>query len=691
MEMRKINFIAKVNPDRYIAYANGTIVDTFHNNNPKEYTFHEMTYVQLDGILKSKNWVIGTAFQIKDYGFITGTGANRFFKYNHRNGFVDDFSINNLVICLVKSNISTDDCRDIYKCLLNGDGDWISISKTVGRFIPSNIIERFLKGKHAEKLAGFFGVDYDKLPLIPNDKRKTPHGWLTDEQIVEICEALKNYGSPQKASEHITFATKKQIQCINERRSYSDKTKDILPLDIRETSKKFAVPQPEDTNDEKWKKVPTHLLPDERVLYVSSRGRFISNIGDELFVKTSSGYARVDIYGKRDCHVARIVLATFDIDLPHILGIPYDEFNIGFKDNNHLNISVDNLYWIPYKNKNGGTVKHMTLSKLNTIMETIENDSTYRNADKLRELCLSLDIDYRAACYIANGTTFSHFIYNFNEQNWKPLGYKNYYVSDTGLVRHFHTLVRTFKLPDDERNYVKINGKNNLVSKLVLKCFGEIPKFDPAYPHHKDRDFTNDNISNLEWSTMPEQTTIKKRKIKYGIKHEEIKPIDWIDNIDPSRYTVSNMGRIYDTVRNRYLKPVKYMKGKKKNIPGLFVRLRDKNNRTVSFAPAGIVKGTFDPSSRYKLSFVNRNTAYIIIYKDGDYTNLTFNNIGLVHRSYIVDNAVRIVKKDTSDRDIKIYQSLKECMRDNPGTNYKALINHINDHTPYHGFLWEYV
>lgn len=691
METRKIDFIPNIKPDHYIACENGVIIDMYQHKSPKEYLLHGLLYVQLEGKLKSKNWIIGTAFRIKDHEFVNGNGTNKFFKYNHRNGLEDDFSVNNLNICLLKSDITTDDCRNIYKCLLSGEKNSISVSKTVGRFVSPCIIERLLKGKNAEILANFFKINYHALPLIPKTERKTPHSWLTDEQVIEICEALKNYGSPQKASEHITFATKKQIQAINERRSYSDKTKDILPIDIKETSKKFAVPQPMDTDDEKWKKVPAHLLPDERVLYVSSRGRFITNIGDELYVKTSSGYARVDIYGKRDCHVARIVLATFDVDLPHVLNVPYDEFNVGYKDMNRLNTSADNLYWIPYKNETGGSGKHMTLGKLNTIMETIKSDPSCRNPDKLRELCLSLDIDYRAACYIANGTTFSHFIYEFDNQNWKPLVYENYYISDTGLVRHFHKLVRTFKVPDDERNHVKINGKDNLVAKLVLKYFGENPEFKPAYPRHKDGDFTNDNISNLEWSNVPEQTTIKNRKSKYGIKHEESKPLDWIGMLDPSRYMVSNLGRIYDTLRNRYMESSVTKTGKNKNKLSLMVRLRDKDNNIVTFKTAQLIKGTFDSSSRNKLSIINKNTPYVIFYKDGNFSNLAFNNIGLVHRSRIVDNAIQILKKDLSGKELKIYQSIAQCMKDNPGTTYRALINHITDKKPYHGFLWEYV
>ena len=691
MQKRKINFITDIRPDRFIVYENGVILDTFNNKIPKEYMNHGRIYVQLCGKLKSKNWIIGTAFQIKDHEFIDGSGKNTYFKYNHRNGFDDDFSVNNLNICLVKSNITTDDCRNIYRCLLNGIKDPYAVSITIGKFVHPHIIERLLKGKTAEILANFFNVNYHDLPLIPKAKRKTPHMRLTDEQIIEICEALKNYGSPQKASEHITFATKKQIQAINERRSYPDKTKDILPMDIKETSKKFAVPQPEDSDDEKWKKAPSHLLPDERVLYVSSCGRFITNIGDELYVKKSSGYARVDIYGKRDCHAARIILATFDIDLPHLLNVPYDEFNVGYKDENRLNIAANNLYWIPYKNENGGRVKHLTISKLNTIIETVKNEPSYRNPDKLRELCLSLDIDYRAACYIANGTTFSHFIYDFDNQNWKPLGYKNYYISDTGLVRHFHSLVRTFKVPDDERNHVKIDGKDNLVAKLVLKCFGVAPGFKPAYPHHKDGDFTNDNISNLEWSNTPEQTTVKKRKSKYGIKHEESKPLDWIEMLDPSRYTVSNLGRVFDSLRNRYVESSINKKGKNKDKLSLMVRLRDKNNNIVTFTTAQLVKGTFDHSSRNKLTIINKNTPYVTIYKDGDFSNITFNNIGLVHRSCIVDNAIKILKKDLSGKILKIYQSMTLCVKDNPGVSFRGLKKHMVEHSPYCGFLWEYV
>lgn len=682
-----IDWIAGKDPKRYTISDDGRVYDnkrkrflaiSRYKNGPSLVSLFNKTYY-LENI-------VCEAFPPKFYEF-KKNDKNKHFKYIHRNGLLDDCGANNIVIGMTKSNISVEETMKIYSIILSGETDNTEISLIIGHYVPKQFVERLTKGKFADEIAAIFGIDYS---YIPNKRtpRPTPHRKLTITEVSMICDALKKYGSPKKASEHIDFATYKQVSGISSGQSYSNETMRLLPENIKETSKDFTIGKPEDTENEIWKEIPRYILKDtDPVIYVSSKGNFINNIGDPIYVKISTGYARIDI-GDKEYQAARIVLSVFDIDLPHVLGLPYQAFNVGFKDGNSLNICHENLRWVPYMNKTGGFVKNISLEQLNNIITKIKSDNSYKDPDKLRKYCMSIGIEYRTACYIANGTTFSYFTKSCDELTWKPIkGFDNYQVSTTGIIKRFNTVVRPFKIPYDERYFVKINGKYYPVCKIVLETFkGKHPT--KKYPGHKDGDFNNDNVDNLTWYRTPENTTICQKRDKYHII-ETFKLLDWFPSIPVNRYKVSNIGRVYDIKKDRFVTPTT-------SNGSQIVRLRTIENKITSISIAVLVIGTFSPDIRNRLQIINKNTSYYVKFIDNDKTNCVLNNLIIEDRCSLIPESIIIVKKGIDGIEIRRYPSMAKCIKDNPGVTNHGLYKYggkssDNYGEPYNGFIWEII
>ena len=97
-------------------------------------------------------------------------------------------------------------------------------------------------------------------------------------------------------------------------------------------------------------------------------------------------------------------------------------------------------------------------------------------------------------------------------EQWKKiLGYPDYEISNTGLVKstRFDRILAPAK---SGNNYLYVNlvhnkrKKTTAIHKLVIEHFGpEIPE-ENLVVDHKDKNKQNNHISNLEWVTVSENT-----------------------------------------------------------------------------------------------------------------------------------------------------------------------------------------
>jgi hypothetical protein len=96
------------------------------------------------------------------------------------------------------------------------------------------------------------------------------------------------------------------------------------------------------------------------------------------------------------------------------------------------------------------------------------------------------------------------------EEHWRPVA-ANYEVSDFGRVRNTKTGL-VMKQTNDTAGYpqLKIAGERKLVSRLVAIAFIENPDNLPQV-EHRDRDPTNNAVTNLRWATGSQNSLNRRR------------------------------------------------------------------------------------------------------------------------------------------------------------------------------------
>ena len=687
-------------------------IDWFDNVDPKRYIISDLGYVydiKMRKVLKNSGGEILylNTIDFKTKAINIGKTIIREFgpeypvdifsdyiEPHHRDGDQTNWNIQNLIPTLTKSNITIDETYLIYKHFCDGVYDNIEIGRNIGKFVPKQIISRLKRSNNAKNIAKLFGFSIDEI-------------------------------KPKKS-----------------------KNKDI-------TINKLKLGVFHDTDDEVWREVPEHLLKNSNYrIYVSSKGRFADNDKNVRRPRTSNTNKVPSITFNGHSYIcSRLVLSTFGIDLPHILDYPYEVFSVRFKDGDKSNLKPDNLYWAPRycrKTKNNENPENL-LKVLNKICDDIRECNSIPDVRDMRKKVDFKIGNYQRMINLTNGNMYPYFTRAFGTLTWKECSgaLKGYYVSTNGIIRHNEMkMLIPHTQSDDGRNYVKINNKEYLVCKLVLKAFKPLANYTGWHPKHIDGNLLNDDINNLEWVYNSPEIRITKQRWKNNI-HEELKPIDWLEKIDPSRYMISNCGTVFDNQKNRWCSSHLNHKTKKVSLGGINGYRYELN------VPKSVIRVFM--SEEYK-KIESMDPQYVCIdYLDGDPSNCVYLNlviscrllsdevverichllvqnrgclkeiIDIIKKEYCInidrDTIQRIAKKlsytNISDKYFKTiddvyvnkrnqrikkialdgnvineYNSVTDCLLDNPGMTYHSIRDHTKGERkgkPYKGFIWEYV
>lgn len=679
----------------------------------------------------------------------------------HRNGDPDDFRIDNLYWALFKSEIRIEDVYKIYDMLKRGITDSVEIGRYIGMYVPDSFVRRLYQASRAEKIAEFLNVDYEAIPNRRHFNTRPQAGFrLTNEQVIEICEALVKFGGDsRKVADSLQFVNISQVRAIAYKKTHAS-ISDKYFKDYKILQQEYQY-HPNDTDDEKWKIVPDRLLFPQakgRIIYVSTKGRFISDTGYEFnpYDYGHAGILHVAINGK--AHLcSRLILATHSLDLPNLLNFPYTAFSIKYKDENKNNLNVENLYWAPRYSFKRMKSNNVDLKLLNKLSVYLKNATDSDKGAELRNECYKIINNYEKNLKITSGRSYAYYTRNFASLEWRRCTNIDgeYYVSNNGIVRHKEmTMLTTHSSIDDERNYVTINNTEFLVCKLVLKAFKPLTDYTNYFPCHIDGDLKNDNVDNLKWKYLSPESSIGKHKWKSHIKEKGV-PIDWLKDVDPTRFILYNTGRVFDNFKNKWMQAHYHSNGAK------YVTLRTINKTGKLFYVAMNVIRCFKPEINIE-NYVQGNRSSInIIYKDGDRNNCTYKNLSVelkhnilpkniveeiclsivsengdidkvvenIHTKFEILISNRVVCdiksgrrykdisrnyfhddefKCTSGRYQKVnklsidgliiteYESIEDCLSDNPFIEYHGLRDHASPNgerykKPYKGFRWEYV
>lgn len=616
----------------------------------------------------------------------------------HRDHDPNNYNINNLVLCLRNTNIPVSDVYKIYDMLLNSIWDNVEISKTLGYFVPNKVITRLTRGGSARPLSVLFGYDLKEI-LGAYPYKVCPPKKLTDEEVEQVCKEIVRVGPDvdyifDLLSEDMPYLTRTHIFKICHKEFFKNISDKYFKDPIEFIRGENDPPRPSwpDLPGEIWKKIND---PDISLDYfVSNKGRVRNSYGRILIPKISRnttlmiGLTCKERSSRQKCvSIARLVMTTFSINLPDILGVPESYFEVDHMDGDTGNNVVENLVWIPRGARlmnNGYSIKDVC--DIMNIMDECDPKDREEIKDRIKYEVLHNSSAFQINNIIRGGS-YAFLTKKLETKEWKPLnciaGIKPniYEVSSDGFIRRGKRLLSKFTKPLEERNFVTICGHDFRIDKLVLLTF--VGKdTNNIFIVHKNGDCLDDRLENLEWAKTHkgQRTTRGKYHRKYGEAEK------WV-NLDypgvEKGYSISSYGRIRSS--DRRILTTKMVK--------------QKNGKIYA---GSHLKGT---NGKYR-TYVLRNLVYItfcghldtndmVIEIDGDPHNCHYKNLkkdlkpNNSQSSKYVYNGRPVLKYNTNDELVAKFGTVYEAAED-ADTTPNAIRQRISNGTIIKGFYWEF-
>lgn len=272
--------------------------------------------------------------------------------------------------------------------------------------------------------------------------------------------------------------------------------------------------------------------------------------------KTGAGYLRIsltnNIEKRKKFYIQRLVAIEF-------LKNPENKPTVNHKnkdrtDNRHYNLewstmSEQNLH----KNIDKSThtkkinIKSIWRLDINTLEKLEKYESTTEAVKWIKQNNLTNSINEinlrKSLTNVSNGITQSAYGYKWKYENdeeilmdneiWKEITYelvgvKNYFLSNYGRIKNNKGEICKYK-PSDE-GYTRVTINNNLFKLHVLVALMFLPNpNNKEFVNHIDGNKSNNNLTNLEWSTCLENNL---HKINLGISNTTKKVIQYDCNMN---------------------------------------------------------------------------------------------------------------------------------------------------------------
>lgn len=624
---------------------------------------------------------------------------NPLLSVEYRDGNLMNISPNNLVLCLRNTNIPVLDVHIIAFMMSNGVWDNEEISKYLGYFISENVIKRLgytgsiCSGK-SYRLSKLFGYDLkqvrEKYPY-----KITPPRFLSENEIRKICETLITEGPDVEyvftsLTDEIPNMSRSHINAIINKRKFTNISdeyfKSPLTIERGENDPPILKAYPDLTN-ETWKRIE-----DIEGYYVSDKGRVRNKYGrilkpgpyGKIAFRVTNASSSKTIIAR---NIARLVMCAFGIDLPKMLNLPQNKFNVDHKDGNEENNYPENLVWVP----TGSSLKRgcYTVTEVEQIFQILKKCD---NREDIKRRILT-EIEHNTPLArissIVLGHKYAYLLQNREDVKWVPLieisGVKTKYeISNAGTIREINSkkyITKHFRFLE-ERNIVVLDGIERYVDNLVLFSFKPdlLARKDRGHRTvHLNGDLLDDTLSNLdyikkEYSKKYATTTLIQMKHKYGI--DEIwKPI----TSKGITMSISNYGRIKhgkNYITPRVLHP-------QNDPPYSGFHVQDKGRRC-NFITRNLVYTAF-------IGEIPSNNRVFVM--DGDENNCHVCNLKLGQSKSITnaaDRMKRVGKINVETNTCVVFENVFEAAAD-AGTTEDAMRRRIYHKTKKNGYYWEYV
>lgn len=626
-----------------------------------------------------------------------------------RDGCYENMSINNLKLCLNKTNIPVIDVYKIYDHIFKtGDHDNIEISKMLGYFIPDKVINRLMYNGTEVR-----GISYDLSKLFGYNLREMRKiclqkslghdlHTLSENEVHLICKSIVENGPDvdyiyETLKEDMPGLIREKIFNIIHKKRFtdiSDKYFDSALSMIRGENDPPLKNYP-DLPGEIWKQ-----LIDDPDYYVSNKGRIRNQYGRIMKLRVN-GTTNISVtINKKAKSVPRLVISTFGLDLPKLIGMSPKMFEVDHLDGDPTNNVPENLLWIPRgaRLKNGG----YSISDVNEILKIL-NDT--RDRDEIQERIkneICNDASIGMINRIIRGAGYSYLLRTRDNIEWRPIvmrlsntsaSYESdtYEISESGKIREIESgrYLTIYQEPLRELNFVDINGSPRRVDRMVYDTYVGFDKNNYLYNNkliHINKDTLDDTPSNLKYIPSRKytdyQTKYEKLYHQYGIR--EIWKKFTLDN--GITINVSNFGRI------RY--------------NGHFIMVGT-TSRTIDDEQYAYFTICGDKTVAYNKSYVLRNIVYQAfvgdighkqrLYEiDGDPMNCHVCNLELDYvrndkRSKRYKNhSRRIMKIDDVNKISTLYDNAAAAGADD-GTSAQNIRQRIRKRIVINGVHWEYV